>query len=260
MKKPTAKQISADPTIADRYNAYLSAKAGKNKAYRERRTKREQEALAKAKALEGNRTIDPTREEWLQRAVGLILPHLKELGYEPTGLVKTSLSIFQKKRKSITWGFCFHASASEGGYREIFINAELTDVRKILGVLVHELGHACLKDGVGHRNPFKVFCEKVGFQFEKAEHADDGILFWKWCAPIAKELGAFPHKKLLGLPEGGKKKQSTRLIKCECEDCGFVFRATRKWLEDKDALQCPDAACGGRVDFSLDNEGEDEEE
>lgn len=258
----------------ERYNAYLSDKAEKNKAYRVRRTQREQEAQAAAAALRANRDIDPTREEWLMRAAGLILAKVAELGYVPTGDVKVSMGVCKTNKRKPAMGYCYHAQASEGGYREIFIDASLTDTRVILGTLTHEIGHAVLKDGVGHRKPFKIFCEKVGFDFRengKAECAGDGDLWWGWANLIARDLGNIPHKKLnTAQPEGAKKKQKTRMIRCKCLECGIIVRTTKKVLDvieenGHSYMNCVDPSCFGQIDINailaeLDVDGEGEEE
>lgn len=43
------------------------------------------------------------------------------------------------------------------------------------------------------------------------------------------------------------KTQATRLIKCTCEKCGFVFRTTAKWIPDDGLMNCPAPECGGAV-------------
>lgn len=271
MKKPTAAQITKDPSIITRYTAHLAAKAEKNRAYRERRTNRELEAQRLAKALQANRLIDPTREEWLMRAVHLVLPCLAERGYAPTGPVKVSLGILPQGRKGKTYGQCFFAAASDGGYREIFIHPELTDTLEILGILVHELGHACLTDGVGHRKPFIKFCNAVGFDFKKAEDALNGEAFAKWVKPVIADLGPMPHKRLnCDEPQGGKKKQSTRMLLLECPCCGIKVRTARGTLSaiveashGGHIARCMSPHCDGEIDFEmllrdLDEKAEDE--
>lgn len=256
-----------------KYEAYKAEKAKSNKEYRARRTKREQEAVAKAAALKANRDLDPTREEWLMRAAGAILKQVAEAGYIPTGDVKVSFAPLgaASRKKMPCMGVCYHAAASEGGYREIFIDASLTDTRVILGTLTHEIGHAVLADKVGHRKPFKVFCEAVGFDFRetgKAEHASDGDEWWGWANLIARDLGEVPHKKLnTTSPQGEKKKQTTRMIKCECPDCGAIYRTTRKVVTaisaDWSFLNCANPGCAGQIniaDLEIDLDGGDEEE
>ncbi len=52
---------------------------------------------------------------------------------------------------------------------------------------------------------------------------------------IVAELGAYPHE---ALTLGGGKKQTTRLLKVQCECCGYTARITQKWA-DVGALTCP---------------------
>ena len=35
------------------------------------------------------------------------------------------------------------------------------------------------------------------------------------------------------------KKQSSRLLKAECESCGYTVRVTRKWVDQVGAPHCP---------------------
>jgi len=273
MKKPNPLKFTSMvdyENAMEAYNAFLKAKADRNKAYRERRTTREKIALTEAKALRANRDIDPTREEWLMRATALILTHVKNAGgYAPTGDVRVSVAPINVGRgNKEVMGRCYHASASEGGYREIFISADLIDTRVILGVLTHEIGHAVLKDGVGHRAPFKKFCEAVGFDFEKAEFACDGVIWWKWASKIAADLGNIPHKRLdaRAKAQGEKKKQPTRLLLLECPCCSIKLRTARKTLETiittsgRTKANCVDPTCQGVIDFaSLLTDGEEEE-
>lgn len=274
MKKPNPTKfatIEAYEAAMEKYNTFLAAKAERNRVYRERRTNRETKALTEAKALRANRDIDPTREEWLMRATVAILSHVQTLGFAPTGEVRVSIAPINAGRgQKEVMGRCYHASASEGGYREIFVSADLTDTRVILGVLTHEIGHAVLKDGVGHRKPFGNFCRAVGFEFEKAEFACNGNDWWTWASRIASELGTIPHRKLdaRAKAQGEKKKQGTRLLLLECPCCGIKLRTTRKSLDQiveatlHTIAACIDPTCTGKVDFSelMDLTDGDEEE
>jgi hypothetical protein len=57
-------------------------------------------------------------------------------------------------------------------------------------------------------------------------------------AVIALNLGDYPHAKL-DLSKSPKKKQTTRMIKMECKDCGYVARTSQKWLDEVGAAHCP---------------------
>ncbi len=221
---------------------------------------KEIEARAELQDLRDQKGVDQTREEWLMRAARMILDHVATLGYRPTGTVKTSLGVLTAGRKAIPLGVCYHSVASEGAYREIFINPGITDPRKLLGILTHEIGHAVLDDDVGHRAPFRAFCSAVGFDFRetgKAANAHDGNQWWEWIEPIAERLGPMPHKKLnLDRPQGEKKKQTTRMLLLECPCCGIKVRAARSVMAEiventgRCEAQCMNPACSTPIDFT----------
>ena len=54
---------------------------------------------------------------------------------------------------------------------------------------------------------------------------------------VSAKVGEFPHAAIDPKTQG--KKQTTRLIKAECPECGYVVRVTNKWLEVGYPV-CPD--------------------
>ncbi len=85
-----------------------------------------------------------------------------------------------------------------------------------------------------------------------------GDAFLAAVAPILVAAGPLPHARL---DTGGEttrpKKQATRLLKCECEACGYTVRTARKWLETVGAPLCPAEGHGAMQYDPLDPEGED---
>jgi hypothetical protein len=59
--------------------------------------------------------------------------------------------------------------------------------------------------------------------------------FKQFAQPILDRLGSYPHAEL---DYSSVKKQGTRMIKAECDECGYAVRLTRKWL-DVGAPICP---------------------
>jgi hypothetical protein len=57
---------------------------------------------------------------------------------------------------------------------------------------------------------------------------------------VVAKIGPYPHARLTPLCK--EKKQTTRMKKVECSDCGCIVRMTRKWLEECGPPTC---ACGG---------------
>src|SRR5690606_21724530 len=107
----------------------------------------------------------------------------------------------------------------------IFLRPSLqADSRRIAGVLVHELVHAA--GHWDHKAGFRKVATGLGLEGPMTA-TTEGDAFYEWADPIIERLGAFPGAALDGLAlAGGKKKQSTRMIKVECGDCGWGFRAS----------------------------------
>lgn len=67
-----------------------------------------------------------------------------------------------------------------------------------------------------------------------------GEAFLGAVAPILDAAGPLPHARLDTAGEmTAPKKQTTRLLKCECAECGYTVRTARKWLEQVGAPLCP---------------------
>ncbi len=50
------------------------------------------------------------------------------------------------------------------------------------------------------------------------------------------------------------RKQAARMLKCECQTCGYTVRTTRKWLETAGAPLCPIAGHGPMCHEMLEHE------
>jgi hypothetical protein len=69
-----------------------------------------------------------------------------------------------------------------------------------------------------------------------------------------KKHGPYPAGNISALK--GPTKQTTRLLKCECPECGYVVRTTAKWLEDAGAPYCG-IKSHGRMGTEYESEGEE---
>lgn len=70
---------------------------------------------------------------------------------------------------------------------------------------------------------------------------EDFKKIWK---PILRQIGRYPGKKFNKLDSGSAPKQTTRLLKVACNDCGLTMRITKKWIEETDGdLCCPNGGC-----------------
>lgn len=182
-----------------------------------------------------------TREQWLLKAVKLMAPLFAQHGYKvPAVRVAcgwpSSRALSVKKR---VLGECWANTAATDLVSQIFISPYLEDAIDQFGVLptlVHEVVHAVVGHKAGHGAVFGKCARAVGLEGKlTATHGSKQLL--EACAEWVKLLGPYPHAKLDSL-KSPRKKQTTRLVKCECE-CGYNCRVTRKWLDEVGAPICP---------------------
>lgn len=174
------------------------------------------------------------REAWLAVAIEKMRSDLFMPIGEIVPTVKVSIGFpgGGSARKRI--GECWHAKATTDNIAQIFISPTLEKPTRILDVLAHELIHAIVPDA-GHKAPFKRIALAIGLT-GKMRATIAGPELEKRLNIMADELGELPHAAI-NLHDG-RKKQSTRLIKCECTSCGYVARTTQKWIDTVGAPLC----------------------
>lgn len=180
--------------------------------------------------------ILPTREEYLETAILKMRPWFANIGQELPSLIRVSMGFPLGNRKAI--GQCFASKHAADGAHNIFISPALADVatdQGILATLTHELVHTLLPVETGHRAPFQRIARQIGLQPPwTATTATDDLT--NSLAVLAAELGQFPHG---ALDVTLRKKQGTRMIKCQCAVCGYLCRTVRQWIERSGPPCCP---------------------
>jgi len=146
-----------------------------------------------------------------------------------------------KKKRTI--GQCWDTVASSDGLHQSFISPYLAgkygEEADVLPTLVHEVCHAVVginqkhNKVVGinqkHNKVFGKCARAVGLEGKlTATVAGERLLVD--CKDWSIQLGEYPHAQL-DPKKSPVKKQTTRLVKCECSECGYVCRTTKKWLE-----------------------------
>ena len=177
-----------------------------------------------------------TREEWLTAALQPIARHIADkAGDIMPEAVKASCGFpgGGSARKRI--GECWSTQSSAAHVAEIFISPVMSDPVRILDVLLHEAIHATVGVEHGHKAPFKrvaVACGLTGKMTATIAGPELELVL----QDIAVELGPYPHG---ALSLSDRKKQKTRLVKCECKTCGYIVRTPFKWIEAAGAPLCP---------------------
>lgn len=188
------------------------------------------------------------RETWLNEFTRRARPMFKELGHPIPDNVRMAVGYTSAGHRGKRIGECWSSECSADKSFEIFIKPSLADARRVAGVLTHELIHAAVGIKEGHGKVFGKMARGLGLE-GKLTATTEGPDFDKWAGPIIEKLGPIPHAALTGGQGTGPKKQTTRLLKCECDDCGFTFRASKQWALSCD-MRCPDPDCGGAVNVS----------
>ncbi len=179
------------------------------------------------------------RETWLHEMVGRIAPSFAEAGYTLPSSIAVSVGFpsrgaLSTKKQRI--GECWYpATAADGQTSTIFVSPVLTEGVRVADVLVHELCHAVLPFGVKHKAPFAKLAAKMGL-VGKPTATEAGMELVERLNAHIKEVGPYPHAALT--PFLQEKKQSTRMLKVSCGECGYTVRLTQKWL-DLGAPLCP---------------------
>ncbi len=207
-------------------------------------------------------TVYTTREQWLRQAMKFVEEHFVKHGYSVPEVSVTCgwPSVKGTARKSRRIGECWSPEAASDKHAAIFISPVLgTKVDAecdVLAVLVHEVIHAVVGLKCGHRGPFKKCMKAVGLE-GKATATTATKELQELMAGWAEELGRYPHGVIQpGMKRSGPKKQTTRMIKCVCEACGYSVRTTKKWLVDVGAPHCP---IHGAMKFELPEETEEDD-
>jgi hypothetical protein len=183
---------------------------------------------------------DNNREEWLIKAVKELSTRLFSLTTSTVPDVRVSCGFPHGARGSKNGarviGQCFSGTCAEDGKPQIFIHPELVDSKRVLDVLLHELTHASLGTGAGHGSQFKRLATSLGLEGKMTATTASPALNAK-LDEIIKVIGEYPHSKLDVATSA--KKQTTRMIKTECDECGYIAYLSRKWIDEAGTPICP---------------------
>lgn len=201
---------------------------------------------------------DNTREGWLDFIASRLAPHFEAIGAPLPPNIRNSVGFPSTGRKGKRIGECWSHLASGDGYFEIFLRPDLVDPIQVTATLAHELAHAAAGLEAGHGKGFRKVAVGIGLE-GKMTATTAGPRFIEIITPILEEAGPLPHGELNigGSTSNTPKKQTSRMIKCECATCGYTVRAARKWIEEVGAPHCP---AHGEMVAALPDAEEDEGE
>lgn len=181
------------------------------------------------------------RELWLYQVLQEQVFPLLELNGSETRPAKVRVSVgFPKGARggkgAHAIGQCWSPGMSADGTAEIFISPRLSDPVEVIAVLIHEAIHAADGNKNGHKGPFGKVARAVGLEGKLTATVLGDALRAKVAAWLSS-YPPYPHATLgepgagEGPAKGDPKKQSTRMIKALCPDCGYTIRLSKKWIE-----------------------------
>lgn len=197
-----------------------------------------------------------TREEWLSFVTEESRPLFKAAGYAIPKEVRFAIGFTSAGARGARIGECWDSRASGDKHSEIFIKPTEHKPERVAGILWHELVHAAVGVKHGHKKPFANACKALGFEGKPRFALPSDVTLKTVIAPILKRAGKLPHSALNTM-HTGRKKQTTRLLKAECEECGYTVRVTAKWVNEAGAPFCGVRSHGRMVCETPDEEGEE---
>ena len=183
------------------------------------------------------------RHNWVEQALSSFRSHFASCGYTIPDNVRVSIG-FTKGSTHGTLGQCINKANSQDDHWELFISPivgvsgdpekDRLSTINILETIAHEMIHATVGLGCGHRGDFAVCAAAVGFT-RPWRYTPAGDKMLAVIEQIVRQQGLFPSGGIK-LP----KKQGKSLVKCTCEGCGYVAYITAKNLENVGTPICPD--------------------
>jgi hypothetical protein len=188
-----------------------------------------------------NNSIIPLVEE-SNRVLSEAIKHFG-LSVPMDNIVVTIQSKGRKQALGWFWSNRWTPGSEKSNLHEINLSAEYLREHNMGETLIHELAHAenhhcgiadTDKTGRRHNKKFKSMAEKLGLTVEKSKslgfaHTALGPEAEKFLSGIKFNRELFELCRIE--PETKEGKAGSRLVKCQCPDCGYVIRTTRKWIE-----------------------------
>lgn len=191
--------------------------------------------IAQKESMDSQRKQVVTREAWLLKAIGILLDEK----FLPLGAKFNNIRVsvgFPDTKKAI--GQWWAPKTTEDNYSSIFIHPGKGDPVEILGILVHELVHDSVGVEAGHGPIFKKLALALGLE-GKMRSTTIGKDLEIYLKKLSVRLGPFRHSAIKKNAKPPTPKQTTRMVKMECKDCGYICRASMSKIIENGPVLCP---------------------
>lgn len=187
-----------------------------------------------------------TREDWLNAFVERARPVFAAAGFPLPDKIRVAVGFTSTGKRGKVIGECWSDTCSQDGHFEIFLKPTTQTPSRLADITTHELCHAAVGIKAGHGPKFKACATAVGLE-GKMTSTIAGVGWYEWALPVLEKLGPMPYAAMTLGESSAKPKQKTNLLKVECNECGWLARVTRRWIEPYNELSCPDPLCTGTL-------------
>lgn len=179
-----------------------------------------------------------TREQWLNLAATFMADKFKETGKPLPEKLHVSCGFPTKGAVSgKIIGQCFYPEVSSEAFTEVFIHPKLSDSQEVAAVLAHELCHAALGPGFGHRKEFKTLAYAMMLT-GPATATVGSEEFNTYFLQFIDKHGSYPHSAMTLAARAAKPKAESKNLNLRCPECNYYARTTDEFLS-QGRLRCP---------------------
>lgn len=185
------------------------------------------------------------REGWLALLISRLVPLFDERGASLPEKIQVSVSFPSKGglgKRRVTGQCWYPQDNADEETTTILVSPLLYQSLEVAETVLHELIHASVGAGHGHKGPFIDLARRMGFTKPWTSTPATGELKGDLQA-ILDTLPPYPHTALEAKESAKGKPQTTRLVKVECVKCSYTLRTTRMWIEKG----LPTCYCGGEI-------------
>ena len=179
---------------------------------------------------------EKARDVWLNEVADSMKSWFVDLGFPlPAFSIKTGFPSAGMRSPNITDSWI---QEDDGSYA-IFVRPDRADAAEVAGALAFQLCRIAAGERDVHGYLFRHLAISIGLRGAKTE-TTPGTLFKEMIKPTLKEVGPLSSPGIFPTNKDKKTKQTTRLLKVSCRECGYVARVSRKWLDAVGPPHCPD--------------------
>lgn len=191
-------------------------------------------AAGRQAAAARQRTIR-TREEWLSEVASAMSGWFDDLDFPlPPFQVRSGLPSSGRRGANTaeTW------TQEDGQSHVIIVRPDRKDAVEVAAAIAHQMCHIASGPRDDHGHLFRHLAVSIGLRGRRTE-SRPGAVFEELIRSVIEQVGELPTPEWELASSPTTAKQTARLIKVACRDCGYIARVSRKWLDSAGPPHCP---------------------